>query len=121
VRDLPGLAWLNESYIQPLRQGMLSVEVVRMQLVRRSAVLFAASLPAVQIHHGTSDSVVSVSQAQRLDQVMRALGRTLPSYQLYLYPGGGHNPLTLPGSVDRTAAFLADFAAGTLSAAAQSP
>jgi dipeptidyl aminopeptidase/acylaminoacyl peptidase len=121
VRDLPGLAWLNESYIQPLRQGMLSVEVVRMQLVRRSAVLFAASLPAVQIHHGTADSVVSVSQAQRLDQVMRALGRTLPSYQLYLYPGGGHNPLTLPGSVDRTAAFLADFAAGTLSAAAQSP
>ena len=121
VRDLPGLAWLNENYIQPLRQGMLSEEVVRMELVRRSAVLFAPSLPAVQVHHGTADLVVSYSQAQRLDQVMRALGRTLPSYQLHTYPGGGHNPLTLPGSVDRTAAFLADFAAGRLSAAARSP
>jgi len=121
VRDLPGLAWLNETYIQPLRRGMLSTDLVRMELVRRSAVLFASSLPAVQVHHGTADLVVSYSQAQRLDQVMRALGRTLPSYQLHTYPGGGHNPLTLPGSVDRTAAFLADFASGTLSAAARSP
>jgi acetyl esterase/lipase len=110
LRDLPGLAWLNETHIQPLRRGMVSTEVVRMELVRRSAVLFASSLPAVQVHHGTADAVVSVSQAQRLDQVMRALGRTAPSYQLYTYPGGGHNPLTLPGSVERAAAFLAEFA-----------
>lgn len=120
LRDLPGLTWFNETYLQPLRRGTLSVDVVRMELVRRSAVLFASSLPAVQVHHGTADDVVSVSQAQRLDQVMRALGRTAPSYQLYLYPGGGHNPLTLPGSVERTAAFLAEFASGAWAAAPQS-
>ncbi len=110
LRDLPGLAWLDETYLQPLERGAISIAVVRKELVRRSAALFASSLPAVQVHHGTADSVVSVSQAQRLDLAMRALGRSPPSYQLYTYPGGDHNPLTLPGSVDRTVAFLAQFA-----------
>lgn len=109
-RDLPGLAWLDEAFLQPLKRGSVSVEEVRTELVRRSAALFASSLPAVQVHHGTADGIVSVSQAQRLDQAMRALGRSAPSYQFYTYPGGDHNPLTLPGSVDRAAAFLAQFA-----------
>jgi hypothetical protein len=45
---------------------------------------------------------------------MGALGRGPPSYQFFSYPGGGHHPLTLPGSVERAAAFLAAFAAGAL-------
>jgi dipeptidyl aminopeptidase/acylaminoacyl peptidase len=110
LRDLPGLSWLNDSYLQPLRRGRVSIDEVRKELVRRSAVLFASSLPAVQVHHGTADPVVSFTQAQRLDQAMEALGRTPPSYQFYSYPGGGHNPLTLPGSVERVAAFLGQFA-----------
>jgi hypothetical protein len=109
LRDLPGLPWLDQTYIQPLKRGATSVAVVRKELVRRSAALFASTLPAVQVHHGTADSVVSVSQAQRLDQAMRRLDRAPPSYQLYTYPGGEHDPLTLSGSVGRVVAFLAQF------------
>ncbi len=106
-RDLPGLAWLDAQFIQPLRRGDDGVEVLRGELIRRSAVLFASSLPAVQVHHGTADTVVAFSQAQRLDQVMRGLGRAAPSYQFYQYPGAGHNPIQMFGSTGRAAAFVA--------------
>ncbi|TVP45359.1 MAG: alpha/beta fold hydrolase [Gemmatimonadales bacterium] len=105
-RDLPGLDWLDRSYLQPLSRGELSVDAVRREFVRRSAVLFAPSLPAVQIHHGTADPIVAFSQAERLDAVMRSLGRGEPEYEFFAYPGGGHIPLTLPGSIGRTATFL---------------
>jgi len=41
-----------------------------------------------------------------LDEVMRAAGRGPPGYAFYLYPGGGHDPFSLTGSVDRAVAFL---------------
>jgi dipeptidyl aminopeptidase/acylaminoacyl peptidase len=110
-RNLPGLAWLDQTYLQPWRRGAVTTEAMRRELVRRSAVLFASSLPAVQVHHGTADPVVSVSQAERLNQAMRLLGRSAPAYQFFTYTGGDHNPLTLPGSVERTASFLAQFVA----------
>lgn len=115
LRDLPGLPWLYETYLKPYREGKLPAASVRKELVRRSAVLFATSLPAIQIHHGTADEVVSFSQAQRLDQVLRGLGRAPPSYEFFGYPGGQHNPLTLPGCVERTAAFLGRFLNGAIS------
>jgi dipeptidyl aminopeptidase/acylaminoacyl peptidase len=105
-RDLPGLNDLNAQFIQPLQRGDLTIPEVRAQLIRRSAVYFVDRLPQVQVHHGTADSVVSVSQAERLDEVMREAGRGPPGYEFYLYPGGGHDPFTLPGSVDRAMAFL---------------
>jgi len=105
-RDLPGLAWLDAQYLQPLRLGAISVDAVRRELVRRSVVLFAASLPAVQVHHGTADAVVAFSQAERLDQIMRSLGRAAPSYQFFAYPGAGHNPIQMTGSTARAAAFI---------------
>jgi acetyl esterase/lipase len=105
-RDLPGLSFLDEQYLQPLRRGAITVDAVRRELVRRSVVLFAASLPAVQVHHGTADAVVAFSQAQRLDQVMRGLGRAAPSYQFFAYPGAGHNPIQMTGSTARAAAFI---------------
>jgi acetyl esterase/lipase len=109
LRDLPGLAWFDRNYLQPLNRGEIPLEAVRRELVRRSTALFASSLPAVQIHHGTADPIVAFSQAERLDTVMRGLGRGEPSYQFFPYPGGGHSPLGLTGSVERTAAFLHRF------------
>jgi hypothetical protein len=106
-RDLPGLNDLNAQFIQPLQRGDLSIADVRPQLVRRSPVYFVDRLPQLQVHHGTADSVVSVSQAQRLIDVMQAAGRGPPGFEWYLYPGGEHNPFTLPGSIDRASAFLA--------------
>ncbi len=108
-RDLPGLGWLDEAYLQPLRRGELSIPAMRRELVRRSAALFASSLPAVQLHHGTADPVVAFSQAERLDAAMRELGRGEPSWQFFAYPGAGHNPLQMPGSGDRTVAFVEGF------------
>ncbi len=108
-RDLPGLGWLDETYLQPLRRGELSIPAMRRELVRRSAALFGSSLPAVQLHHGTADPVVAFSQAERLDEVMRGLGRSEPSWQFFAYPGAGHNPLQMAGSGDRTVAFVEGF------------
>ncbi len=105
-RDLPGLNDLNAQFIQPLKRGDLTIADVRPQLVRRSAVYFVDRLPQVQVHHGTADTVVSVSQAERLIEVMQAAGRGPPGFESYLYPGGGHDPFTLPGSIDRAVAFL---------------
>lgn len=105
-RNLPGLAFLDEAYLQPLARGELTIAEVRSQLVRRSAVLFADRLPALQVHHGTADAVVDVSQARSLIDALTALGRGEPDYEWYLYEDGGHNPLTLGGSVARTVDFL---------------
>jgi len=106
VRDLPGLDYLNQSWITPLSRGDTSMEEARLELVRRSAVLYAQDLPDVQLHHGTADAVVDVSQARSLIDAMAAIGRAEPGFQSYLYEGGSHNPLTLLGSLGRTTDFL---------------
>jgi dipeptidyl aminopeptidase/acylaminoacyl peptidase len=115
--DLPGVAPLNTQFIQPLARGDLTTADVRAQLIRRSPVYFVDRLPAVELHHGTADSTVPVAEAERLTQVMQAAGRTAPGFQAYLYDGGGHDPLTLPGSLDRTIAFLAEWLGSTAAVA----
>ena len=105
-RNLPGLADLDAQFIQPLKRGELTIQDVRPELIRRSTVYFVDRLPQVQLHHGTADSTVPVSQAERLIEVMQDAGRQAPGFESFLYPGGGHNPLTLFGSLDRTVAFL---------------
>ncbi|MFQ5627810.1 MAG: alpha/beta hydrolase family protein [bacterium] len=105
-RDLPGLDFLNETLIQPLQKGQLSIEEVRVEILRRSPVYFAEALPQLQVHHGTADPIVPVGEAERLIAVMQDLGRTAPDFESYLYPNGTHNPFTLPGSISRSANFL---------------
>jgi dipeptidyl aminopeptidase/acylaminoacyl peptidase len=107
-RDLPGLAFLDETFIQPLRRGELTVAEVRPELIRRSAVLFAERLPALQVHHGDADDVVDVGQAESLIATMAALGRGAPEFESYIYQGGGHSLLTLPGSVPRAVDFFSE-------------
>lgn len=110
--DLPGVAALDTQFIQPLGRGELTIPEVRAQLIRRSPVYFVDRLPAVELHHGIADSIVPVAEAERLTQVMQAAGRTAPGFQSYLYDGGGHDPLTLPGSIDRAISFLQSWLAG---------
>jgi len=105
-RDLPGLNYLADEYLLPLAAGDMTYAQVRLELVRRSAVYFASHIPDLQIHHGTADDIVPVSQGQRLVNVMVALGRTAPQFEYYIYEGGGHYPFTLLGSLDRTSTFL---------------
>jgi hypothetical protein len=97
-RELPGLDVLNTRFIEPWSRGEVTTEAARLELVRRSSVLVAADLPNVQIHHGTADTVVAVSQAQAMIDAMATLGRdttTTPRFRADLYPGGGHDPTTL--------------------------
>lgn len=106
LRDLPGLDHLNTQFIQPLKRGELTIDDVRPELLRRSAVHFAARLPELQVHHGTADAIVPVGEAERLIAVMQDLGRGQPDFEFFLYPGGAHDLFTLPGSIERTVAFL---------------
>ena len=105
-RDLPGLTHLDSMYVQPLKRGELTIDDVRPELLRRSAVYFADRLPDLQIHHGTADNTVPVGEAERLIDVMVGLGRGEPDFEFRLYEGGGHDPLTLIGSITRAREFL---------------
>ena len=100
--NLPGLADLDAQVIQPLRRGEITMAHARLEMVRRSSVLFADRLPPTQLHHGALDPIVPVSQGESLIAAMEALGRTAPDFESYLYPAGTHNPLSLPGAIDRT-------------------
>lgn len=106
--DLPGLIHLDSTVVQPLVRGTLSPSEARLELVRRSSVLFAADLPAVQVHHGTADFVVPVSQAESMMRTMAALGRSTPDFEAFIYEGGGHDFLALPGAIPRAVEFMSE-------------
>ncbi len=103
---LPGVAHLDSTVIQPFIRGELPRAGVRLELVRRSSVLFAADLPPVQLHHAADDQVVAVSQAESLIRTMESLGRGPPDFEAYIYEGGGHDFLTLQQAVQRAVAFI---------------
>jgi dipeptidyl aminopeptidase/acylaminoacyl peptidase len=106
LRDLPGLEFLDQEFIRPLRRAELTIAEVRPELIRRSAVLFADRLPKLQVHHGSADAVVAVSQAESLIATMAALQRGEPDFEAFIYPGGTHNPLSMSGSIPTAVAFL---------------
>ena len=95
-----------KQFIQPFGRDEISVAQFRLELIRRSAVLWADRLPDVQIHHGQQDDVVPVSQAQALIAALLADGRTAPDFEHFIYPDGRHDPFTLDGAVSRTEVFL---------------
>lgn len=106
-RQLPGVAHLDSTVVQPYIRGDLPRAETRLELVRRSSVLFAADLPSVQLHHGTIDRSVSVSQAEALIAAMEALGRGEPDFEAFIYEGGGHDLLGLNEAIPRAVAYLA--------------
>ena len=107
-RPLPGVAHLDSTVIQPYVRGEMRLPEARLEIVRRSAVLFAGDLPPVQLHHGTDDASVSVSQAESLVRTMDALGPP-PGFEAFIYPGGGHALLSLGGAIPRMVEFLRDW------------
>jgi dipeptidyl aminopeptidase/acylaminoacyl peptidase len=106
LRALPGLAYLNDAWLQPLRLGQVSYDETRSALLRRSPARFASRLGPVQVHHGTADDVVPVSQTHALIDAMTAIGRVAPAFEAYIYPGAGHNPFVMAGAPARVATFL---------------
>lgn len=106
--DLPGLIHLDSTVIQPYVRGAIDMPEARLELVRRSSVLYADDLPAVQLHHGTADFTVPVSQAESLMRTMEALGRGAPRFEAFIYEGGGHDFWSLDGALSRAADFIAE-------------
>ena len=105
-RDLPGVAHIDTTFIQPYMRGKADLAEVRLELVRRSSVLFAEDLPAVQLHHGDADETVVVSQAHSLMRAMEALGREPPEFEAFIYEGGGHAIFALRGAIPRAVDFM---------------
>jgi dipeptidyl aminopeptidase/acylaminoacyl peptidase len=106
--NLPGADFLNATLVQPLKNGALTIAAARLELLRRSPVYFANRLPALQVHHGTADNVVPVTEAQRLIAVMEGLGRRPPQFESYIYEGADHQTLLYqPLSIGRLRTFLA--------------
>ncbi len=104
--DLPGVAHLDSTVVQPHIRGEMSRSQGRLELVRRSSALFAADLPSVQLHHGDIDQVVAVSQAHAMMDAMTAAGRTAPDFEAFIYEGAGHNLLSLADAIPRAVEFL---------------
>ena len=108
LRDLPGLDYLNETVIQPWQRGELSDADARIEMLRRSAAYFVGQMPPVQLHHGTADEVVDVSQAHRLIEEMEAAGKGEDEFEAHIYDGAGHGLLDLVsrGAATRAEEFL---------------
>lgn len=92
ARDLPGFDVLNARFIQPLKNGEITVAQMRLELLRRSPAQFADRLPAVQAQHGTDDQTVLVGQTELLERALR--GRS--DAEFFYWEGGVHNPATFP-------------------------
>ena len=105
-RQLPGLDFLSDEFVLPYQAGEISLETLRTELVRRSPILFIDRLDKLQIHHGTADTIVPVTQAERMMAAMQAVGRSSDLFEGFLYEGGQHNPFTLEGSLIRGSAFM---------------
>ena len=105
-RDLPGVAHLDSTVVAPYFRRQLTIADARLELVRRSSVLFAENLPAVQLHHGAVDESVSVTQAHSMIRAMEALGREAPEFEAFIYEGAGHDVVDLGGAIQRMVEFL---------------
>ncbi len=104
ARPLTGLGFFDERFIQPLARGTLPPARFRLELVRRSPVLWASRLPPVQVHHGTADQTVPVSQAEHFVAALARLDRAVHRDEFHLYEGAGHSTLGFGDAL--TAAFL---------------
>ncbi|MCY4060483.1 MAG: hypothetical protein OXG44_21095 [Gammaproteobacteria bacterium] len=105
-RELPGVAYMDSAFVQPYMRGKIDMAEVRLELVRRSSVLFAEDLPALQLHHGDSDETVAVTQAYSMIRAMETLGRGPPEFEAFIYEGEGHQLFALTGAIARAVGFL---------------
>ena len=108
ARDLPGIDYLNNTFLFPYQQGILSLEDMRREYIRRSPVYFVDDLPLVQVHHGNQDDIVPVDHATSLEMALSASSKPASEYEVYLYPTAGHDLLQMPESFGRAIALFND-------------
>lgn len=77
VLSLPGVSYLKDALIDPMKEGELSEEETRPFIIRRSAALFPDRLDeALQVHHGVEDPIVPVHQSRLLADTLANAGLT---------------------------------------------
>jgi dipeptidyl aminopeptidase/acylaminoacyl peptidase len=103
VDTRPGVTLLRQEVVEPYLNGVLSLADARLALLRRSALYFADQLPAVQMHHGTVDDIVPISQSDRLAAELENLQA---NYEYFQYEGKGHDPNLGDELLGRILAFL---------------
>ncbi len=104
--NLPGLDYLTEKIIMPLKNGELSIPAARLELIRRSPVYFLENMAPVQVHHGNGDVVVYVSQAERLHERAQELNLDETQFEIYIYDNSGHDSITILAGLYSVATFL---------------
>ena len=105
LRDLPGMQFLQDELVSRTQGGELALAEMRHELLLRSPLYFIDRLPPLQIHHGTADDIVPLSQSARLHRAIVA-GADGNGSEYYEYEGGGHHPIELAGSKARAMDFL---------------
>lgn len=107
--DLPGFNYLNENYIQPLKNDENSIEETRIELIRRSPVYFINDLAPLQVHHGTADEIVLISQAERIIEVCNKANFNENRFESYIYDSYGHNEFTVMYGMENALRFINNF------------
>ncbi len=84
--------------------------LARRMLIQSSAAYFPAGFKMLQMHHGLDDEAVGFEHTDRMaeaiDTYVDGGGFPIPSYEKWLYAGGGHSVGSLTGQGDRVREFL---------------
>ncbi|MDP6775976.1 MAG: prolyl oligopeptidase family serine peptidase [Candidatus Latescibacteria bacterium] len=99
----PGMDFLKSTLLTPYLEGTVPLATARAALIRRSSIYFAGRLPPTQVHHGTMDLVVPITQSDRLAARLEDLGKP---FEYYRYPGAGHEFPLGPDQIPRMLAFI---------------
>ncbi len=99
----PGLDFLKSTLLVPYLAGTVPLQTARAALIRRSSLYFAERLPPTQIHHGTADLVVPISQSERLAARLESLARPV---EYFRYPGASHEYPLASEQLPRMLAFI---------------
>lgn len=105
--DLPGIDYLDEYLLQPLKNNQVNIEFVRHELLKRSPIYFLPNIVPLQIHHGEMDYTVPVSQANLIIEMAEQLELSHDQFQSYIYQYSGHDQTTLMSGMDNVFIFLA--------------
>ena len=84
-------------FLVNLIDGGAAVDDARERILSCSPIHFADQIPPLQLHHGTADRAVPLSQSEGLRDRLRSLGRVAPDFELFVYQGEEHE---LTGALD---------------------